>query len=110
MQLTRLVTNLLDNAFKYVPTGGTVILSLAEGPVITVSDTGPGIPPEDRDAIFDRFRRAKGNDGSSGGSGLGLALARAIARRHGLDIRLKPTMRGATFVVGGKKPEDVEPA
>ncbi|WP_144096694.1 sensor histidine kinase [Croceicoccus sediminis] len=103
MQLTRLVTNLLDNAFKYVPTGGTVILSLAEGPEITVSDTGPGIPPEDRDAIFDRFRRAKGNDGSSGGSGLGLALARAIARRHGLDIRLKPTLRGATFIVGREK-------
>ncbi len=110
MQLTRLVTNLLDNAFKYVPKGGTVILTLAEGPLITVSDSGPGIPYEDRDAIFDRFRRAKGNDGSSGGSGLGLALARAIARRHGLDIRLKPTMRGATFEVGREKAKAEESA
>ncbi|RVQ67071.1 HAMP domain-containing histidine kinase [Croceicoccus ponticola] len=100
MQLTRLVTNLLDNAFKYTQSGGTVCVELvAEGPVLTVADTGPGVPVEDRDRIFERFIRAKGNHGASGGSGLGLALARAIARRHGLVLRLKPTLRGACFEV-----------
>ncbi|AKM08944.1 sensor histidine kinase [Croceicoccus naphthovorans] len=99
MQLTRLVTNLLDNAFKYTPGGGTVRLELEPGPTITVADTGPGIPYDDRERVFERFSRAKGNHGASGGSGLGLALARAIARRHGLDIVLRPTMRGACFRV-----------
>lgn len=99
MQLTRLVTNLLDNAFKYVPPGGTVHLSLQPGPVITVSDTGPGIAPEDRETIFERFQRGTRTDGSNGGSGLGLALARAIARRHGMRLVLLPTVRGACFQV-----------
>ena len=99
MQLTRLITNLLDNAFKYTPAGGTVILELRPGPFLSVSDTGPGVPFDDREAIFERFTRAKGNHGSNGGSGLGLALARAIARRHGLSLRLKPTMRGACFEI-----------
>lgn len=97
MQLTRLVTNLLDNAFRYTPAGGTVHLSLDPGPVITVADTGPGIAPEDRERVFARFSRATGNNGDHGGSGLGLALARAIARRHGLQLRIVPTVRGATF-------------
>ncbi|WP_066559594.1 sensor histidine kinase [Croceicoccus bisphenolivorans] len=107
MQLTRLVTNLLDNAFKYTPAGGTVFLGLEAGPVITVADTGPGVPFDDRERIFERFSRASGNHGASGGSGLGLALARAIARRHGLDLRLRPTMRGAHFEV---RPEQTEAA
>lgn len=97
MQLTRLVTNLLDNAFRYTPAGGTVHLALEPGPVITVADTGPGIPAADHDRVFARFSRASGNHGGNGGSGLGLALARAIARRHGLDLRIVPTLRGATF-------------
>lgn len=97
MQLTRLVTNLLDNAFKYTPAGGTVHLALEPGPVITVADTGPGIAPADHERVFARFSRATGNHGGQGGSGLGLALARAIARRHGLDLRIVPTLRGATF-------------
>ncbi len=99
MQISRLVTNLLDNAFKYTPTGGSVCLELEPGPKLTVSDTGPGVPFDDRERIFERFSRAQGNHGANGGSGLGLALARAIARRHGLDLRLEPTIRGARFVV-----------
>lgn len=99
MQVTRLVTNLLDNAFKYTPSGGTIFLELEPGPRITVADTGPGVPFDDREVIFERFARASGNHGTSGGSGLGLALARAIARRHGLELRLKPTMRGACFEI-----------
>lgn len=103
MQLTRLITNLLDNAFKYVPAGGTVRLALEHGPVISVSDDGPGVAEADREAIFDRFRRGKSgmaNAPLNGHSaGLGLALARAIAERHRLTLNLAPSQKGASFVV-----------
>jgi len=98
-QLTRMITNLLDNAFKYVPPGGSVTLELAPGPVLTVRDDGPGIPPQEREAVFRRFHRGSGAGGESHGAGLGLALATAIAERHGLAIRLEDTPEGACFVV-----------
>jgi signal transduction histidine kinase len=100
-QLTRMITNLLDNAFKYVPPGGSVALELARGPVLTVRDDGPGIPPEEREAVFHRFHRGSRNSGDAPGAGLGLALAAAIAERHGLAIRLQDTPQGACFVVTG---------
>ena len=104
IQLSRLITNLLDNAFKYVPPGGQVRLIVTRGPdgepLMAVADDGPGVPPEDRETIFERFGRAQngatGNGGQKG-AGLGLALARAIAQRHGMELRLAPTMRGARF-------------
>jgi signal transduction histidine kinase len=98
MQIVRLVSNLLDNAIKYVPSGGRVSLSLAPGPRITVSDDGHGIPREDRARIFERFGRGAGQV-SQPGHGLGLALARAIAQRHGLILRLAESERGACFVL-----------
>lgn len=101
MQLARLITNLLDNAFKYVPEGGTIRLSLEPGPRLAVADDGPGIAPAERDAVFDRFRRADGEQ--KGGTGLGLALARAIAQRHGLSLTLADSARGAHFLL---EPED----
>jgi len=103
-QLTRMITNLLDNAFKYVPPGGTVALELAPGPVLTVRDDGPGIPPEEREAVFRRFQRGSRNAGDAPGTGLGLSLAAAIAERHGLAIRLHDTRAGACFVVSGGMP------
>lgn len=101
MQLARLVTNLLDNAFKYVPAGGTIRLALAAGPRLELSDDGPGIPDGDRETVFTRFRRAHGE--TKGGAGLGLALARAIAQRHGLSLTLLASQRGAHFML---QPED----
>jgi signal transduction histidine kinase len=101
-QLTRLVTNLLDNALKYVPAGGSVDLELAPGPVLTVRDDGPGIPANERDSVFGRFRRGSSHAGDAQGKGLGLTLARAIAERHGLAIRLADTPKGACFVVSGE--------
>ncbi|WP_313437604.1 HAMP domain-containing sensor histidine kinase [Novosphingobium sp.] len=98
MQLTRLITNLLDNAFKFVPPGGTVRLELLKGPRLIVRDDGPGVPEEDRERIFDKFSRA-GNHGGQGGSGLGLALCRAIAERHHLEIVLTPSEKGACFTI-----------
>ncbi|MEM7689877.1 MAG: HAMP domain-containing sensor histidine kinase [Pseudomonadota bacterium] len=104
-QLSRVLTNLLDNAFKYVPQGGHVEVALsadATGPVLTVSDDGPGVPKDERSRIFERFFRG-GAEGASDqtdqvpGSGLGLALAHAIAERHGLALTIEDTPSGATF-------------
>ena len=96
MQLTRLITNLLDNAFKYVPAGGTVALVLEPGPVLSVEDNGPGIPADQRPTIFERFQRGGSSIGQ--GAGLGLALARAIAERHGWTLTLDTAHKGARFV------------
>jgi signal transduction histidine kinase len=100
-QLTRMITNLLDNAFKYVPPGGSVALELAKGPVLTVRDDGPGIAPDERERVFQRFQRGSRNNSEAQGAGLGLSLAAAIAERHGLAIRLEDTEQGACFVVSG---------
>jgi signal transduction histidine kinase len=81
--LDRLVGVLLDNACKYSPDGGSVRVSVAsEGRRVrlTVDDSGPGIPPEQRRRVFDRFHRATE---APGGAGLGLAIAGAIARSTG---------------------------
>lgn len=102
-QLTRLVTNLLDNAFKYVPSGGCVRMSLKPGPVLSVSDDGPGIPEAERERVFERFHRVAGQAFENQGTGLGLALAKAIAERHGLTIRLARSDVGANFVVSGEE-------
>jgi len=86
--------NLLANALRYVPSGGTVELALAPVPGrdgrfrLTVSDDGPGLPPEDLAHAFERFYRAAGARVAgaardNGGSGLGLAIVREIVERHG---------------------------
>jgi len=104
MQITRLLSNLLDNAFKYVPRGGSVLLSLAPGPLIIVQDNGRGIPADARELVFDRYVRLDPSPGS--GHGLGLALARAIAERHGLTIHVEDAAPGARFVVQPEMADD----
>jgi signal transduction histidine kinase len=83
--LDRLIGVLLDNAFKYAPTGGTVAVNVGvDGNRVrlVVEDSGPGIPDEERSKIFDRFHRAEAQGGY--GSGLGLAIADAVVRHtHG---------------------------
>lgn len=96
-QLSRLITNLLDNALKYVPTGGEIRVTLAPGPDLVVADNGPGIAPADRERIFDRFYRGKASSGDAVGSGLGLALAKAIAERHALTLSLDQSDTGSSF-------------
>jgi len=93
-QLRRLVTNMLDNALKYVPAGGRIAVTLQPGPVLVVADDGPGIDPPDRERIFERFYRGRSNGAETSGSGLGLALARAIAERHGLAMTLEEPQAG----------------
>ncbi|HEY8789432.1 MAG TPA: HAMP domain-containing sensor histidine kinase [Actinopolymorphaceae bacterium] len=98
-ELRRALTNLLDNAGTATPAGGAVGVraSLDAGRVIvSVQDSGPGVPESERARIFDRFVR--GDDArSSDGSGLGLPIARTIARRLGGDVVLAPSGRGARF-------------
>jgi len=101
-RLQRLVGNLLDNAVKFTPGGGTVSLSLArveDGVELCVSDTGCGIAPEDLPNVFRRFWRADGSR-SLPGNGLGLALVEAIARARGgtADCQSVPG-RGSRFRV-----------
>lgn len=96
MAMTRLLANLLDNAFKYVPTGGQVSLTVSPGPRILVEDNGPGIPAELQDHIFQRFQRARTG---GHGHGLGLALVRVIAARHGLIAYHEDAHPGARFIV-----------
>jgi len=82
--------NLVDNAIRYTPRGGTVdvALQLRDGTaVLDVSDTGPGIPEADRERVFDRFYRREINHAS--GSGLGLAIVKNIADRHHARIALE---------------------
>ncbi|SFF74392.1 Signal transduction histidine kinase [Novosphingobium sp. CF614] len=98
MPLTRLITNLLDNAFKFVPAGGTVYLGLRKGPMLIVSDDGCGVPEDQQENIFEKFNRG-GRSAATEGAGLGLALCRAIAERHHLEINLVPSDKGACFTV-----------
>jgi signal transduction histidine kinase len=102
MQLTRALSNLLDNAFKYAGAGARVELVVGPGPRIVVRDNGPGVPEAMRERIFRRFRRGA----SSGrGHGLGLALVRAIAARHSLEVTCRDAAPGAEFVM---QPEGLE--
>lgn len=88
--LRSLLDNLIENALRYTPEGGVVdVRLLDEGgrPAVEVVDTGPGIPPEMLQRVFDRFFRVPGN--GAGGSGLGLSIAQNAARRCGLRLTLR---------------------
>ena len=101
--LRQVLTNLLDNAIKYAYSGSHISLRVSrsadETIAIEVEDDGPGIPPEHRDKVFDRFYRIdKGRSRDMGGAGLGLAIAKWGAEAHGGDLRLFcPNGTGCTF-------------
>jgi signal transduction histidine kinase len=89
-ELRSVIDNLIENALRYTPEGGVVdvhVTSTNGKPAIEVIDTGPGIPPELMDRVFDRFFRVPG--GNARGSGLGLAIARSAAERCGMRILLR---------------------
>ncbi|MDN4160927.1 HAMP domain-containing sensor histidine kinase [Nocardioides abyssi] len=95
--LERAVTNLLDNAAKWSPAGGTVTVRLADG-TLTVDDEGPGIAGEDRDRVFDRFWRADESRGMPG-SGLGLSIVRQVAERHAGRVDVEESPAGGARLV-----------
>ena len=92
--LERAVTNLLDNAVKWSPPGGTVRIRLNHG-TLTVDDDGPGIAPADRDHVFERFYRSE-ESRSMPGSGLGLSIVRQVIERHSGRVRVADTEEGGT--------------
>jgi two-component system, OmpR family, sensor kinase len=102
-ELHRMTLNLLDNAARHTPPGSTIELRLRpDGPdaVVEVVDDGPGIPPELRAQVFDRFVRGDGpaDTAVGGGSGLGLAIVRAVAISHGGTVEATESeLGGALF-------------
>ncbi len=97
--LRSVVDNLIENALRYTPEGGVVDVRLVrEGQRVAVEvvDSGPGIPPELMERVFNRFFRVPGS--AARGSGLGLAIAQAAAQRSGLRIRLRNRSDGSGLV------------
>lgn len=100
--LSAAVRNLVENALRFAPTGSAVEVVVAEGPRIEVHDAGPGIPPEDRAHLFERFWRGRDRQG---GAGLGLAIVAEVAALHGgrLSVGDSP-LGGALFGVSFAPP------
>ncbi|WP_417283005.1 ATP-binding protein [Comamonas sp.] len=89
--LAMLMRNLLDNALKYVPAGGRVDVGWRQdgrGRALVVEDSGPGIAPEERERVLQRFVRGEDAGGKAGGSGLGLSIVQTIAERAGAQLVL----------------------
>jgi len=103
-RVLQVIRNLLGNAVKFTPDGGRVAVSLktvAGGVEISVADSGPGIPEEDRAVIFDKYRQSTTQARSgTAGTGLGLAIARHVVDAHGGRICVESQLgRGSTFTV-----------
>ncbi len=106
LQIQKVVNNLLSNAFKYTPDGGSITLELADGAdkcMFSVSDNGAGISEEDYVKIFERFYQAE-NIGQYGGTGIGLALSQGIVKAHQGEITVESQLgKGSCFKVTLKK-------
>jgi two-component system OmpR family sensor kinase len=101
-ELHRMILNLLDNAVRYTPPGSAIELRLraaGRDAVVEISDDGPGVPPEMREQIFDRFVRGAGpaDTAGRGGSGLGLAIVRAVAASHGGSVEAAESESGGAL-------------
>jgi signal transduction histidine kinase len=99
--LAQILANLLSNAEKYAAAGGWVEIQVEAGPGWTrlrIQDRGPGIPPRDREAVFEPFvRLSDGVTDGATGTGIGLTIARALARAHGGDLRILDAPAGTAF-------------
>ena len=111
VQVDQVLTNLLENAARFSPPGGEVLVSVVpwrNSVQVRVADQGPGVPPEDRERVFEAFVRGDAVEGA--GSGLGLAIARAIVLAHGGRIWLGGTPGGGTAAVFELPLSDADPA
>jgi len=103
LKLSWVVSNLIANALRYTPSGGTISVSLSgteSGARLRVSDTGPGIPPQVREHLFERFAQWKVNGSEPGSAGLGLAIAKEIVDAHGGRIFVDSELgQGTSFTV-----------
>jgi two-component system sensor histidine kinase MprB len=95
-RLDRAVSNLLDNAAKWSPPGGTIEVDVRDGE-LSVRDYGPGIDPADLPHVFERFYRARSARGLPG-SGLGLAIVRQVAESHGGDVSAETAPGGGAWL------------
>jgi len=98
-RLEQVVENLVDNAVSFSPAGGVVRVTVASEDgfaVIHVSDDGPGVPPENRDRIFDRFFSFRPQEKKGTHAGLGLSIVKAIAEIHGGAVVLAPGSQGGS--------------
>jgi two-component system, OmpR family, sensor kinase len=100
--LRTVISNLIDNAIRYMPDGGKIEVSVMtdnNNAIFKISDTGPGISEEDRERIFERFYRIPGNGVT--GSGLGLSIVKNIVQQHGASIAVTAgdKGKGTTFVI-----------
>ncbi len=112
LKLSWVISNLIANALRYTPAGGKIAVSLSRtgaGARLRVSDTGPGIPPEVREHLFERFAQWRVNGSEPGSAGLGLAIAKEIVDAHGGRIFVDSELgHGTSFIVElPASPEDV---
>jgi len=100
-RIAQILSNVLDNARRHTPHGGEITVSTARNELraeVMVVDSGPGIPGADRERVFDRLVRLDdARDRDSGGAGLGLPIARALAQAHGGTLECLPQPSGAAF-------------
>jgi signal transduction histidine kinase len=99
--LAQAIGNLLDNAIKYTPEGGTILLRvkrLDDATEVLVRDSGPGIPAAEREHVLERFVRLEGSRHTPG-NGLGLSLVKAVARLHGAELQLGDAGPGLTVTL-----------
>jgi signal transduction histidine kinase len=100
VQIERVISNLLDNAIKYTPSGGSVTLSVSQGRDgvrLAVSDDGPGIAAEELSTVFERYHRQP-MSGDIAGSGLGLFIVKAIVEAHGGSVEIRSVVGEGTTV------------
>jgi two-component system phosphate regulon sensor histidine kinase PhoR len=109
-RLEQILINLVDNAVKFTPDGGRVTIAAASRPAVTeisVADTGPGIPPESQEKVFNRFFRVDpARSRAAGGTGLGLAIVKHLVRLHEGVVRLESKVgQGSRFIVEFPEPD-----
>lgn len=102
-RVVQVVDNLVSNAVKFTPVGGTVRVRLTgdggDGAILEVEDDGPGIPDDQKSRIFERFYRADPSRKGSQGTGLGLAIAREVALAHGGTLEVRDAVDGGSVFV-----------